>query len=85
MLVSMIIDPSSFDRDNFDHPGYKEQAEHLLDAIDNNGLLIIDPTQALLKTDLINNIKELPTQIGQYLQTVIAEISKKPKKILKMF
>ena len=77
MLISVVIDPMSFDRSLFATPGYRDQAEILFRGLESNGLLLSD-AQATLLDRLEEYLSKLSTKDGQQLQIRFAELRKRP-------
>src|SRR5271157_244139 len=77
MLISVVIDPQSFDRTLFLTPGYRDQAEILFRGLESNGLLLADSESKLLN-DLDEKLGKLSTKDGQQLQIRFAEMRKRP-------
>ena len=80
MLVSVVVDPSAFNEENFDE-SYKIQAEILLEGILKNGMLIVD-SEEVLREELRKKILSLPSTIGQQLQSLLTEILKNETKYI---
>ncbi len=74
MLVSAVIDPSTFNEDYFDE-SYRHHAEDFLNGIIDNGLLIFDSRGELRKA-FIEQIMSLSTPVGQQLQVSLADLLK---------
>ena len=77
MLISVVIDPESFDRSHFATSGYREQAEILFRGLESNGLLLAD-SQSKLLDELDEKLSKLSTKDGQQLQIRFAEMRKRP-------
>jgi len=75
MLMSAVVDPSSFDKDYFEDPSYEQNAQIFLRGVLANGLLIVD-SDGILKDLLINNIKSLSLKYGERFVIIIAELLK---------
>src|SRR3954463_3096260 len=77
MLITVVIDPESFDRSLFATPGYREQAEILFRGLESNGLLLSDAQEKLLD-QLDEKLSKLSIKDGQQLQIRFAELRKRP-------
>ena len=77
MLISIVLDPKSFDRTLFAAPGYRDQAEILFRGLESNGLMLAD-SQSRLLDELDEQLSKLNTKDGQQLQIRFAELRKRP-------
>jgi hypothetical protein len=78
MLISLALDPKSFDRDLFATPGYRDQAEILFRGLESNGLVLVDSEGRLLD-ELDDRLSRLSTKDGQQLQIRFAEMRKRSR------
>ena len=77
MLISVVVDPNSFDRTLFATPGYRDQAEGPFRGFESNGLMLVD-SQSKLLDELDEQLSRLSTKDGQQLQIRFAEMRKRP-------
>ncbi len=75
MVLSGILDPSCLQTGSFQIPGYRQEAEQLLDAVLQNGLFVVDSDERM-KDTLIETAKALPTAYGQHIVVQITELLK---------
>ncbi|MBI5375912.1 MAG: hypothetical protein HZA77_10785 [Candidatus Schekmanbacteria bacterium] len=77
--MTAVVAPSAFCKDNYDLPGYRENAEMFLRGIRSNGLLIVDP-DGFLKDNLISEIKTLPIKYKTKINILMEELLKNKRK-----
>jgi hypothetical protein len=84
MIMSSVVDPSSFNVSCFKTPGYRNQAESFFRGIWDNGVLVVDG-DAYLQDKLIEKIKNLPSKVGQQLLIRITDLlMEKNKKVVRL-
>jgi hypothetical protein len=81
MLISVAVDPKSFDRELFANPSYRDHAEIFFRGLESNGLLLVDSEEKLLD-ELDNRLSDLGTKSGQQLQIRFAELRKRRRRRL---
>lgn len=78
MLVSAVLDPSTFEADCFDDL-YTIHTEDFLKGMKTNGLLIIDSDRKL-QDAIVNKFKDAPNKYGQRLPILLEELLKNRKR-----
>lgn len=79
MLMSAVLDPLAFEKENFENPIYYLQAKEFLRRLQENGILILDP-DGKLKNKLLDIVERLPTKFGQEIGILTVEIFKTKKR-----
>lgn len=79
MLMSAVLDPLAFEKENFENPIYYLQAKEFLRRLQENGILILDP-DGKLKNKLLDIVEKLPTKFGQEIGILTVEILKTKKR-----
>ena len=79
MIVSAVADPSAFGPEGITDELSKREAIAFLRGILDNGLLLDEPTRALLRKAL-NEVVQLSTNLGQRIRLLLEEIQKNHKK-----
>jgi hypothetical protein len=75
MMVSCVVDPSGFSAAPLRDPLQRAGARAFLRGILRNGVILSDP-KGRLQADMCQEVKDLPSSLGQDLKTLLAEILK---------
>ena len=81
MIVSAVVDPSAFGPLGITDELSKREAIAFLHGIIDNGVLLDEPTRALLREALIE-VSQLNTRMGQRIQLLLLEIQTQHKKFV---
>ena len=76
MLPSAVVDPGAFDKEHFEDPTYRLNAEDLLRGFMSNGILVVDEEEELLRA-LEERIRNLEAKQGQQLRIRLEELLKR--------
>jgi len=81
MVISTILDPTVFDTQYFSSELHRREVELYLKAIQENGLIIVDPND-MIRSELLSRAERLGVVSGQQIQIRLAEIAKSKKKLI---